>query len=73
MSRRGRAPTAEELRLWAQVTDTVAPIGARVEAPPEAPAEPAKPQAQPAKPVPARKPAPVSILLLPFSHCMGGK
>jgi DNA-nicking Smr family endonuclease len=56
MSRGRRAPTPDELRLWADVARTVAPLGER--APLELPAEPAaaKPEAVPATPMraPAR-------------------
>jgi DNA-nicking Smr family endonuclease len=68
MSRRKRPPTAEELRLWRLVTETVEPFGDRVapEEPETQPQPPSKPKSRPTpaavvQPRPARPKPPPSL------------
>lgn len=61
MSRRKRPPTAEELRLWRLVTETVEPFGDRrvtPEAPERQPDPPSKSKPQPPTPAAAAQPKP---------------
>ncbi len=66
--RRHRPPTPDELRLWSAVTQTVAPIGMRAEAPAEPELEPHKPEKPSAKPAPARREPVAPVKAPPLSQ-----
>ena len=60
-----RTPTADELRLWAEVAKSVAPLGERAVAPPEV--APSTPEVAPPAPEPSPSVVPAAFPIDPYA------